>query len=334
MKDLSIILPHVEEWPMAAFTVREIAEELRGSGIDFELIAVDNYSDTVKKQDQAKLDGMKNKDGTPGPFYGYMEQKIANARRAGGQFSGVMKGHSWLKALEYGDKLSHWQAKNHAVQCSSGRILWFCDAHCMIMRDSLVRMYRYYDEHHEELNGTLHLPLTYHIMEYHKLIYKLVTNWDKNEVAYSFTPFRESEETYRVPCMSTCGMMMTRELYDLVGGWPTELGIYGGGEHFMNFTLAVLGKSINIFPAGVLYHHGDKRGYHWYYDDHLRNKIIAAYLYGGVEFSRKFAQSSKGRPRVLNNMWTDVVDKCSPHRDLIKSRQVTTIREWAKEWGR
>lgn len=313
MAELSCIIPFVNEWPMVAFTVRDIAEELSDSGIDFEIITIDNYCEELKKQQKKERD------------------------RAGPQLEAVQRGYPWLKALRYEDKLSHWQAKNYGVAQSTGKVLWFCDSHCMLGRGSLSRMYRYYKEHKDELNGTLHLPLTYHILEYHKLIYKLVTNWEVGQVHYSFTPYREEGEpprySYQVPCMSTCGMMMSRSLFDLLDGWPKELGIYGGGENFINFTMAVLGKSVNIFTEGVLHHHGDKRGYHWFFDDHFRNKCIATYLFGGEELAWTFMKNHKGNPRVLRNILADVFAKCGERRERIKSLQQVDIMEWAKCWG-
>jgi glycosyltransferase involved in cell wall biosynthesis len=297
---LSVIIPAANEWPTSVFTVRNIYEELRDR-VDFEILYVDNSMLPDDKKE-----------------------------RAYDQMCGLSRGYPWLKPLKYTDKLSHWQAKNLAVKESTGDFLWFCDAHCIISRDALFRMFNYMCCHHDTLNGTLHLPLTYHIMEYHKLIYKLTGDIQKGLVHYSFSAYREHDEPYQVPCMSTCGMMMSRSLYDELGGWPAELGIYGGGENFINFTLAVLGKTINILPGDALCHHGDKRGYSWNFDDHLRNKTIAAYMYGGVDFAKLFVKHHKGSPdqkeRILNSVITN--SSCIDHRRVIKSKQKLSIQEW------
>jgi len=287
----------------------DIAEELRGR-VDFELIAVDNFCDEVAKQAGGK-----------------------EPDRASDQIPAVQRGHKWLKALQYKDKLSHWQAKNLGVQHSIGKFLLFVDAHCIVERDAIYNMFNYYKEHYEELDGTLHLPLTYHILEYHKLIYKLAVDWPVGHVHYSFTGYRDAQKPYEVPCMSTCGMMMSRELYDFVGGWPTELGIYGGGENFMNFTLAVLGKRKFIMPGGALHHHGDKRGYHYYGDDFVRNRTIANYCFGGRDLAKTFIDHRKGNRNVLNNIYYDVLEKCRGHRQLIKNRQVLSIQDWVDRWS-
>lgn len=306
MPELSVIIPFCNEYPQVLFTVQNIAQELRDR-VDFEIIAVNNFCEEVAKQ-------------------GKKEDPGADALRA------TVRQNPWLKVLDFRDRLSHWQAKNLGVRESSGRVLWFCDAHCIVSRNSLSRMFWWYVGRHKRLNGTLHLPLTYKITEARRLIYKLVADLDHGWVHYSFTPYREASEPYSVPCMSTCGMMMARDLYDELGGWPTELGIYGGGENFVNFTLAVLGKTVNIMPGGPLFHHGAPREYFWNYTDHKRNQIIAAYLYGGRTFAELFTQHCKGDQKVLQAVASDVFAKCADHRRGIKDRQKIEIGDWVRKW--
>jgi len=302
MTKLSVIIPFCNEYPQVLFTIQNIAQELRDR-VEFEIIAINNYCQEVKDQKREEDKGY--------------EALLASQR-----------GNPWLKILKYDEKLSHWQAKNLGVMESTGKFLWFCDAHCIVSRDSLLRMYEYYRNHYEVLNGTLHLPLTYKILEWHKLIYKLVANSETGEIHYSFTSSRPANAPYRVPCMSTCGMMMTRELYDYIGGWPVELGIYGGGENFINFTLAVLGKTVNIFPAPPLFHHGEKRGYHWNGDDYTRNRTIASYMFGGKELAARFIAHRRGNPAILQKILNDVLEKTRPHREMIAAKQKLSIEEW------
>jgi len=308
MAELSVIVPYCLEYPQVVFTIRSIAEELRDR-VDFEILAVDNFCDEVAKQGGGK-----------------------KPDRASEQIPAVARGLPWLKPLKYDAKLSHWQAKNLGVAESSGKFLLFIDAHCIVSRNSIYNMLRVYQEAHEQLNGSIHLPLTYHILEWRKLIYKLVVNLDHGEIHYSFTRYRDREYPYEVPCMSTCGMMITRELYDEVGGWPTELGIYGGGENFMNYTLAVLGKKKWIMPGPPLFHHGEKRNYYWNGDDYTRNRTIATYIFGGEELATRFIQHRKGNPRVLQAILEDVLNKCKNHRKMIKDRQAISIMDWLEHW--
>jgi len=278
-----------------------IAEELRDR-VDFQIIAVDNGMDLDK------------------------EHKVHE------QLLSISRGHPWLEALRYDEKLSHWQAKNFAVQHSDGDILWFCDAHCLVSRDALYNMFKFYEQHYMELNGTLHLPLTYHIVEYHKLIYKLFTDIPAGIVHYQFSGYINANGPYKVPCMSTCGMMMHRHIYDQLGGWPVELGIYGGGEHFINFTLAVLGYTVNIMPGHPLRHHGDKRGYNWNYDDYHRNRMIATYMFGDEEWLRRYQMSMKGKEEVKQRIADDVINTCKNHRNSVREKEIISIEEWIYSW--
>jgi len=306
---LSVIIPFCNEHPQAAFTIQNIFCELRDF-CDFEIIAINNWCNEVATQGRAEDKG------------GEYLQSLATPQRP------------WLKVFNYDKKLSHWQAKNLGVQNSTGEFLWFCDAHCIVSRNALQRMLGYFTANHEALNGTLHLPLSYMLEKPGlELIYKLVTDMDKAVVHYSFTRYRQSNVVYQVPCMSTCGMMMTRELYDLLGGWPEELGIYGGGEHFINFTLAVLGKTINIWPDYPLFHYAAKRGYSWNYDDYHRNRCIATFMYGGFEMGRKYIMNIKGRPQVLERMYYDIATKKSiqEQEEALRKKEVIPISEWVNK---
>jgi glycosyltransferase involved in cell wall biosynthesis len=307
MKALSIIIPFCNEYPQIAFTIQDLYCELEGQA-DFEIIAVNNYCEEVKQQ-------------------GYEEDKGFE------YLASIAKSNSWLKVLKYDAKLSHWNAKNAGVNASSGDILFFCDAHCIVSRNALFRMYEYYAANHEALNGTLHLPLSY-LLERPglELIYKLDADAEKGTCHYKFTRYRPADTPYQVPCMSTCGMMMTREIFDILGGWPEALGIYGGGENFINFSIGVMGKTINIFPGSPLYHYAEKRGYHWNYTDWVRNRCIAAYLHGGKNFAGRFISNVKGRPPVLESIYHDVIKTCGQHRDRIKKHQQISTDEFIAAW--
>jgi len=307
LAELSIIVPFVNEWPSLVFTLQALAEELSGR-VDFEIIAINNWCYEVSKQ-------LRTEDRGPTHL-----KELAPLL-------------PWLKYLEYDKKLSHWQAKNLGVSHSSGKFLFFSDAHCLVSRNALWRTFKYYRKNWWKLNGTLHMPLTYSIMEPRKLIYKLKDNLEKGVLHYSFSSYRKAEDPYKVPCMSTCGMMLTRELFDELGGWPKELGIYGGGENFLNFSLAVMGKNVWIMPGEPLRHHGDKRGYSWNGDDYNRNRCIATYIFGGAEMATRFTEKAmRGHARVKYSILNNVLDTCAEHREHIKKKTVLTPEEWVAGW--
>jgi hypothetical protein len=133
--------------------------------------------------------------------------------------------------------------------------------------------------------------------------------------------------------MSTCGMMISREIYNKLGGWPVELGIYGGGENFLNFTMAVLGLSINIFPSKPLYHYAAPRGYYWNYDDYHRNRCIATYMFGGENWAYRYIKHINGRDTVKEAILSSIITSESSvkqHQHIL-SQQIITITDWLKE---
>lgn len=311
MRDLSIIIPYCNEYPQIAFTVQSVLNEFRSAKIDFELICVDNFSEK-----EMTAQGRKQDKGS-----GYIES--------------IAKINPEMKYIKYLKKLSHWQAKNAGVSISTGKFLWFCDAHCVVYPGTVSSMFKHYKEHHEALHGTLHLPISYMLDgDGRSLIYKLTGDISKGEVHYSFTRYRHSDKLYEVPCMSTCGMMMSRRIYDELGGWPEELGIYGGGENFINFTLATLGYSVNIFPSAPLYHYAEKRGYEWNFDDHLRNKMIAAFLFSDYEFLKLFTENHRGNPIQKQKIMESVIGNASiiDHREMLIKKRVISIQDWWKTW--
>lgn len=299
-----------QEWPQVAFTIRNIAEELLGRAT-FEIIAINNFAHVLKKAGA-------------GPDRGN-----TNIKR-------MAKELDWLTVIDYQDKLSHWNAKRVGIEHSKADILWFCDAHCILARNSLYNMLRYYQSNYEWLDGSIHLPLTYHILESKRLMYRLKCDLSKGLIEYTFRELIPDDNVYEVPCMSTCGMMITRELYDYTGGWPTELGNYGGGENFINYVLAILGKKKYLFPSGLLCHHGDKRGYDSNFYDQVKNKAIAMFLVGGEEYTKKYTDYAEttyvcNKPEV-RSIYFQAVQNCREQRKYIWDKQVTDIASWIASW--
>lgn len=348
MPELSIIVPFVNEYPQLIFTLQSINQELahRWDPVDFEVIAVNNYCDEVIRQDRDQSRWLsrqlKNRFKIEDDYaaicnwFDAMEVGIGNEDQGGKVLQACAGGNKWLRVIDYKDKLSHWNAKRVGVESSDSRHLLFIDAHCIAGRDSIFPQFNYYKNNFHSLNGTLHLPLTYKILEWHRLIYALrfIRNREKVQLDYRFATYRQEDKPYEVPCMSTCGMMISRELYEEVGGWPSELGIYSGGEHFMNFTLAIMDKKKWIMPIKTaLYHHGEKRGYAFNSFDTLRNRCIAAYLYGGQDWFEEHVVKSGGRPNKKDELLRTIPDLCKDQRDHIKARAKMTILQWLKKWG-
>jgi len=308
---LSVIIPFAQEHPQVAFTIQAIYCELRDR-CDFEIIVIDNYCSELQNQ-----------------FNNKQEKKDR-----GGEYLSALadKYRPWLKYTTYDKKLSHWQAKNAGVKISDGEFLWFCDAHCVPSQGCVIDMFNYYKS--SKLQGSLHLPISYMLERPGlELIYKLVTDTQKGIVHYSFTRYIDSKTPYAVPCMSTCGMMLSRDIYNKLGGWPEELGIYGGGENFLNFTMAVLGFSVNIFPTKPLFHYAAPRGYNWNYNDFHRNRCIATYMFGGENWANLYIKNIRGSDSIKESIFSSIVgsESCVEHRKHICDQQIKTISSWLRE---
>jgi hypothetical protein len=348
---LSIIIPFVGEYPQVLFTIQATAQMLLGAKTPFEIIAVNNYCAEVKEQADniAGKSALKLINGFAGEEIrdpkGKMDLGFLYAAandipatwedKSGPAIEACAGKNPWLKYIKYDRRLSHWQAKATGVLESEYDTLLFMDAHTIptpTITDMFMK-YRfgkdkngfYWDQ------GTMHFPLTYKILEWRRLIYKLKIE-EPHFWSYAFTGFRDSEEPYEVPCMSTCGMMISRHIYNSLGGWPKTLGIYGGGENFMNFSLAVTGYKKFIYPQATLFHHGDRRDYHYNYNDMIINRMTAHYLFDGDHGLNLFRDNSKGNKSTLKALAEYVKAENKEQRGMINIIQEYTIREWADKF--
>jgi glycosyltransferase involved in cell wall biosynthesis len=304
MKKLSVIIPYVNEYPNIAFTVQNLVEELKG--IDAEIITVANRSCQMNpKQPDVPDWGFYKLTCSP-----YVKQGI-------------------LKNIKYDTKLSHWNAKNAGIDVAEGERLLFLDAHTIIEQGSIRNMLE------TPIEGTLNMQVCY-MLDPHRLIYKTC----ESEMGYRFTYAPAGQtQPYRVPVMSTCGMMIEKKTLLDLGRWHKELGIYGGGENYMMYKLATCGYPIMIHPKATVFHYsGDfiGRGYSWNYTDYVRNQFIAAYCVGDEEWLQKLLEERKAKPHSnkarLDELANEVRQVCKEDREFIKSKQKCTMTEYFEKW--
>ncbi len=343
--DLSIIIPFAGEYPQVLFTVQSIAESLHGK-IEFEIIVVNNHCQELEDQwslqqkraavvlnkitqKERRLVNDEDMRGVMTPLVPGM-----NAMKSGEALKASAGGNPWLRYLKFDKRLSHWECKRQACAAAHADTFLFLDAHC-IVSDGIANMFDAYTDGYSNI-GTFHMPITYKILEWHRLIYKMVI--EDAFYGYSFTGFPSMKDAgvkpIEVPCMSTCGMMISREVYDRVGGWPTGMGAYGGGENFMNYALAVTGAYKFIYPAITCHHHGEKRDYHSTYDGTLFNRLLAHYLFGGIKALTELAAASRGNPGAVKNLVDGIVtsDEYQRHRKVIRENTTVDIDTWRKSW--
>jgi glycosyltransferase involved in cell wall biosynthesis len=320
--DLSVVIPFAGEYPLALTTVASVYEELRDRGIEFEVIAVDNDCPEWRAQLQKNAS----------PEGGALVNQVSGDGRSRSReaLEAAAKSHSWLKVVEYTERLSHWQAKNVGVRASSGKYLWFCDAHVIVPRDNLWEMLSWFHfENHGR--GSVHFADTYKLLEAKPNQYKLKNELDKGFIGYALSGWHPKPDPYEVPAASSCGMLTTRALWDRLGGWPQKHS-YSGGEHFWNFVLATLGEPKYLWTRGFLRHHGAPRDYHWTLDGYIWNQCAAMYMIGGQALALKYIDHRKGRPEALAGILSDVLSECFEQRQAIKKQQTISIEEWVKQW--
>lgn len=321
MKELSIIIPYIQEYPQILFTIRSIHEELRD--IPHEIIAIDNLCEAAKQQLINKHIPIDRG-----------HQHIKDGADVKSLVKSMSVGKDWLKYIHYDEYFSCWQSRNQGIINAEADIVMFIDAHCVPSRDSISGMFSYYKENWHELNGSIHLPLTYHILEDKKLIYKFVYNKFNGRCEYSFSNLNR-DGIFEVPCMSSCGLMLHKSYFDMMGLFP-QTGIYAGGEHFFNYVFSIMGKKKWIYAKDnvALHHHGEKRDYNYTWGCYQYNRAVANYMFGDEEWLNLYVNSLQIDNNAKKKIIGDVLGKESniKQRDMIKTHQVISIEDWADKW--
>lgn len=319
-------MPFSNEGPNVVFTIQGLIEELEAAGVDFEIIAVDNMSHPYL---QCKAGDREYP--VRSRAYFYNEQK-------GRKISTWFFRTGRVKYYVYDDKQGHWNAKNFGISKSTGDYLFFVDAHCLMKRDSLAKMHQWLKDNWQEKKvGGLHAYINY-MLDSRSLEYRV----ERKTFGYKFcthqidpvTKAAYPSKPYPVCVMSTCGMMCPRPVIDDLGPWSPELGIYGGGESYINWKQSTCGWTHWIHPEAWCWHWAEKRGYAWNWSDFTRNSMIAAYVVGGDDYLQEQvdARINKASPEHLYGLADDVREKCKADRDFVASRQIETFDEYIARW--
>lgn len=345
--ECSIIIPFCNEVPQVVFTIQSVIEELEGF-CEYEILAIDNMSDWYMKcTTDVTRTGRKLKEMTVGEhalefplrqraFF----QGPPGSRRDGNVIKTWFFRKGKVKYFQYDDKQGHWNAKNKGIEESSGKFLFFLDAHCIMKRDSLRHMIDFLRNPPEEKVGGVHAYINYMLdsrcLEYRPQRGKMFGyQFCSHQVeAYQEGGVRKTRfptKPYKICVMSTCGMMCPREVMEDLGGWHPEFGIYCGGEGYMNYKQSTCGYHHWIHPKAQCWHWAENRGYSWNHPDYVRNEQIAAYVCGGHK-ALEFCIEGRGSTPPILAIADDVVEKCTQEREFIKSRQVESLDEYMDRW--
>ena len=139
-KDLSIIIPYISEYPQVLFTIQSAAQSLMDSGLNFEIIAINNYSEQAREQAQQSAENSFKK------FYPELKkfERTGNRTeffnsiyefhkgiyptyedRSGEAIKAASRINDWLVYMEVTDTLSHWECKRQACQVAKVKHLFF-----------------------------------------------------------------------------------------------------------------------------------------------------------------------------------------------------------------
>ena len=339
--ECSVIIPFCNEGSNVVFTIQSVIEELEGF-CGYEILAIDNMSDwyiqcTVENERMPLMEGrprtypMRSRAFFQGP---------PGSKRDGSFINTAFFRQKKVRYIQYDEKQGHWNAKNKGIEESTGKFLFFLDAHCIMKRDSLRHMIDFLRDPPEEKIGGVHAYINYMLdsrsLEYdpqkNKFFgYRFCTHQSEEYFEDGVRKLRFPTKPYKVCVMSTCGMMCPRTVIDELGGWHPEFGIYCGGEGYMNFKQSTCGYHHWIHPKAWCWHWAEKRGYIWNHSDFVRNEQISAYVCGGDTALVAVVEGRKSTEAV-KSLAREVREKCADERAFIKSRQVETLEDYFDRW--
>lgn len=299
--DCSVVITTCNEYPKVCFAVQSAIVELQ-ENFNYEVLVVDNLSTDETKDHFTELRNNK------------------------------------VKYFPYAEKQSHWCAKNHGIKNSTGKYVFFLDAHCILGKDTLKNMIGFLDkkEQNNEKIGAVHCyhnaimmnqPKEYEL-KFGKLAYRFMT---------AQTILNGKKEPYQIGVATTDGMMVPRKVFDELGAWHPEFGIRAGGEAYMNFKQSTCGFGHWMHPKANFYHFkGKKYGYHPIYTDWARNNFICAYTIGGKEWLDYVYKIYVGKKKISKEtgdlFYSDIMKKCQVEMEFIKSKQEISLTDYFKKW--
>lgn len=329
---ISIVIPFCNEVPQVLFTAQSLYNQLEGR--EFEILLVDNRSNSITTENCGKgIISDKNyflENDSAETFDCYSKDWTIKVKQRSFFDSKKIFLDDKIKYLVYDEKLSHWNAKNFGVAHSKYPYLLFLDAHCELSTGAVIKLLRFLKHTKNKKVGAVHCLINY-MLDSRSLEYGLVPE----KFCYRFKTAQQKNEPYKVPIMSTCGMMMKKKVFDDIGGWSNELGIYGGGEAYIGFKLATCGYEHWIVPDAKCWHYAQDRGYSWNLWDWMRNNLIAAYTVGGEGWLLKLKELfSKEHPAdILEQIASDVKLSCAKERTVLSKKQVCSYDDIVDQWN-
>ena len=254
-----------------------------------------------------------------------IEWEIINVADGGTEWK-YENAHPNIRVLRYagGNRLGSPQAsRDMGIRNSRFKNVLCMDSHVIV--SDIVE----WAKEHERLGAALSFPAMTGASYEMWNLYASEFDWDKtfwNTHVY-YKPKRE--KPYRVVQASHSGFMLDRDFYLSSGGYTDlQLG-YGGEETFLALKAWMLGRENFMIPK-VWHAHYQPAGRNEGAADKLdykKNFLIAAYIFGGMEYLRKCEQNYNVKLHITQKIEEERKRICAgPYRG-----DLDLFREFCKE---
>ena len=238
------------------------------------------------------------------------------------------------QVLVYNDKPSCWQARNFGAEHAKGKYLLFLDSHVIPSPGS----YRRLIEYHEGWKGVAHCAVNYWLEFEHKTLYGY--RWQPEKFWGTWTRVKPEPPDYKVIMSGTSSSLIDRDVFFEIRGFNEHLGIYGGGEPYLDLKVQMFGYDVRLPPDCRLWHLTEPRGYNWNNNDLHRNFMIAAFALGGEEFLEpvynNYLIGCKGVERYiddLNKLRAEAIMLAAPDYEWTMKNAKRTLKEVLAGFG-
>jgi hypothetical protein len=230
------------------------------------------------------------------------------------------------------DEPSAWQTRRKCAQQARGKYIFWMDSHVVLRGNDLMAAAQW----HRGWKGTLKFGLNYFLDKPERTSFQY--NWKPERFWGTWSRRKPTPPHYRILLSGSHGLV-DREVYEAIGGIHPALGIYGGGEPYLDLLQQMYGYEIRCHPEFQVWHLAEKRGYSWNNDDLWRNFMIAAYALGGAKWLdllySRYVQRCNGVERYLTRLVElrdEAVTLATAARERIAAEASFTLDEVLERW--
>jgi glycosyltransferase involved in cell wall biosynthesis len=204
------------------------------------------------------------------------------------------------QVIEYNEKASCWQARNAGAKVATGDYYLFLDSHVIPSPGSFKRLVAF----HDGWKGVAHCGLQYWLEPCEKTCWGY--EWRPEKFWGNWTHKLPKPPTFDVPLSGTSSSLIDADLFWQIGGWHEKLGIYGGGEPYLDLLVQRYGHHVRMPPDCRLWHLTENRGYSWNSEDLHYNFLLTALVVGGLDYLDRvyenYITGCKGVQRYIDKL--------------------------------